>query len=549
MSMQYKTYVNGKISFNNEASINATDSGLTYGWGVFETIKVDGGVALMLDEHVIRMLSSAHKIAIDTSNICGEHIKTEVAHYIRESGLVDAVLRITYTKGREACPSLIFTARDNPYKDEHYLKGFRAEVSNIKKNASSPLVYIKSLNYMDNILAKQKALKAGFDEAIMLNTDGYLCEGTMSNIFFIKDKKLYTPSIKCGLLPGIMRRTVIDSFKGEVIEGEFQLEQLLNADEAFVTNSVMGIMPLVSLETRGRSYCFQKHESSRNVTVLPAHTQFSESKKTLKISDKSWQWGKRTYIMGILNVTPDSFSDGGKYFDPRIAINHAKGMIDDGADIIDIGGESTRPGSVAVGVEEEMRRVIPVIRELSNSKEINIPISVDTYKAKTAEYAVRAGADMINDIWGLKADPEMAQAVAGFNVPICIMHNRKVAEYDDLIEDMIKDLCDSIEIGLKAGIKDENIIIDPGIGFGKTWEHNIIVMRHLEEFNRLGYPILLGTSRKSFIGMTLDLPIEERLEGTLATTVTGITKGIDIVRVHDVKANKRVAIMTDRMVR
>ncbi len=274
-----------------------------------------------------------------------------------------------------------------------------------------------------------------------------------------------------------------------------------------------------------------------------------EYAENLRIADRTWVWGKHTYIMGILNATPDSFSDGGKYYDLDKALQHAKKMMADGADIIDIGGESTRPGSQAVEHEEEIRRVIPIIEKIVNNGETDIPISIDTYKARTAEAAITAGVNMINDIWGLKADPEMAGVVAGAKIPVCIMHNRKTADYDNLIDDMLCDLDESIEIGLKAGVKANNIIIDPGIGFGKTWEHSLTVMRNLEEFKKLGFPILLGTSRKSFIGMVLDLPVEDRLEGTISTTVTGIIKGVDVVRVHDVKENKRVAIMTDRMVR
>jgi dihydropteroate synthase len=251
--------------------------------------------------------------------------------------------------------------------------------------------------------------------------------------------------------------------------------------------------------------------------------------------------------MGILNVTPDSFSDGGRFFGHDAAIERARQMVDQGADIIDVGGESTRPGFEPVSAEQEMERIVPVIEKLA--RDMDIPISVDTYKARTAEAAIQAGAHMLNDIWGLKADLEMGSVAAQYQVPVCIMHNKVNAEYDNIIEDMIRELSESIEIALKAGVKDENIIIDPGIGFGKTWEHNLQVMRNLEQFKRLGYPVLLGTSRKSFIGKVLDLPVEERLEGTIATTVAGIMKGVDIVRVHDVLQNKRAAIMTDEMVR
>lgn len=268
----------------------------------------------------------------------------------------------------------------------------------------------------------------------------------------------------------------------------------------------------------------------------------------LNIANKVWEWGKRTYIMGILNVTPDSFSDGGRYFHIDPALKHAAQMAEEGADIIDVGGEATRPGfAVPISAEEEIQRVIPVIQRLS--KEIDLPISVDTYKAKTAELAVEAGAHMINDIWGLKKDPEMADAAASCKVPVCIMHNRTNTEYDNLMEDIMFELGESIELALKAGIKDENIILDPGIGFGKTWEQNLMVMRNLNILKKLGYPILLGASRKNFIGKTLGLEVNDRLEGTLAVTSIGVMKGADIVRVHDVLQNARAATMTDSIVR
>jgi dihydropteroate synthase len=269
--------------------------------------------------------------------------------------------------------------------------------------------------------------------------------------------------------------------------------------------------------------------------------------QSLRIADKTWYWGRKTYIMGILNVTPDSFSDGGSYCDLDTALAHTLTMAEDGADIIDIGGESSRPGFSPVSADEETRRIIPAIQLIS--KKMTVPISVDTYKASTALLAVEAGAHMINDIWGLKKDPDMAYAAASCGVPICIMHNRDNTDYSDLMTDILFELEESITLALKAGIKDENIIVDPGIGFGKTWEQNITVMRNLEQLKTLGYPVLLGASRKSFIGKVLSLDVHERLEGTLAVTATGIMKGTDIVRVHDVLQNTRVAAMTDRIVR
>ncbi|PYG87122.1 dihydropteroate synthase [Ruminiclostridium sufflavum DSM 19573] len=269
-----------------------------------------------------------------------------------------------------------------------------------------------------------------------------------------------------------------------------------------------------------------------------------KQKRRLNIGKNVWDWGSRTYIMGILNITPDSFSDGGKFNNDEAALKQAFVMAGAGADIIDVGGESTRPGSTVVSPEEEIERVIPIIRILS--KNLKIPISVDTYRAKTAEAAIKAGACMINDIWGLKYDSEMASVAAKYNVPVCIMHNRTGGtEYNNLIGDILHELSESIELAHKAGIKEENIIIDPGIGFAKTFEQNLEVMRKLDALKALGYPILLGASRKSFIGKVLKLEAYDRLEGTLAITAAGIMKGCDIVRVHDVLENVRVSKVID----
>lgn len=254
---------------------------------------------------------------------------------------------------------------------------------------------------------------------------------------------------------------------------------------------------------------------------------------------------KKTYIMGILNVTPDSFSDGGKFNSIDYAVSHAKEMEEQGADIIDIGGESTRPGHEAVPLEEELNRVIPIIKEVA--KVVKLPLSIDTYKAEVAKQAIEAGAHIINDIWGAKADPKMRDVAAHYQVPIILMHNRDNLHYQNLIEDMIADLQESISFVKAAGVKDENIILDPGIGFAKTMEHNLEVMRNLDQFTKLGYPVLLGTSRKTFIGKILDLPANERMEGTGATTCLGIQKGCRIIRVHDVKENVRMAKMMDAM--
>ena len=264
----------------------------------------------------------------------------------------------------------------------------------------------------------------------------------------------------------------------------------------------------------------------------------------MKIGNKDFDLKKEVYIMGILNVTPDSFSDGGMWNDTDKALIQVEKMITEGATIIDVGGESTKPGYVAVSEDEEIERVAPVI-ELIKEK-FDIAVSIDTYKSKVALSAIEAGADMVNDIWGLKADDAMAGIIAEKQVPCCLMHNRDIKSnpYNDYLADVISDLEKCVDIALEAGIDKEKIILDPGIGFGKTLEQNLNLMNNCQILNKLNYPILLGTSRKSMIGLTLDLPVGERVEGTIATTVMGVMKGCSIIRVHDVKENYRAAVMT-----
>lgn len=249
--------------------------------------------------------------------------------------------------------------------------------------------------------------------------------------------------------------------------------------------------------------------------------------------------------MGILNVTPDSFSDGGRYNNEQAALLQAERMVRDGADIIDIGGESTRPGHERISDEEELRRVIPMIKALR--LKVDKPMSIDTYKSEVAKQAVEAGADIINDIWGAKADPKIAQVAAVYNVPIILMHNRDNMNYQNLLKDIITDLQESIAIAKNAGVPDENIIIDPGFGFAKNYEQSLELMRNLNLLVDMGYPVLLATSRKRFIGTALDLPVEERMEGTGATVCLGIERGCHMVRVHDVKEITRMARMMDAM--
>jgi len=256
--------------------------------------------------------------------------------------------------------------------------------------------------------------------------------------------------------------------------------------------------------------------------------------------------GEKTYVMGILNVTPDSFSDGGSYDNVESAVKKAHQMVADGADIIDIGGESTRPGFTPVSVEEEIGRVVPVISRIK--AELDIPISIDTMKAVVAKKAFAAGADIINDIWGFQKDPDMARIAAQYDAGVILMHNSDTTVYSDLMGDIIKFLRESISIAENAGIPKQNIAIDPGIGFGKNLAQNLKTMCKLDELKCLGYPVLLGTSRKSMIGKLLELPVDERIEGTAATVAVGIEKGADFIRVHDVKEMARVSKMTDAMV-
>jgi len=263
--------------------------------------------------------------------------------------------------------------------------------------------------------------------------------------------------------------------------------------------------------------------------------------------------GERTLVMGILNVTPDSFSDGGRFHASEDAIRRAEAMVAEGADIVDVGGESTRPGAEPLSEEEEIRRILPVIEALA----ARMPISVDTYKAEVAERAVQAGAAMVNDISALRFDPSMAPAAARLDVPICLMHSRgslrdmhRSPQYRDVVGEVKAELKERVEAALDVGIAPENIVLDPGFGFSKNAQHNLELLRRLREVTELGYPLLVGTSRKSTIGKVLGgLPVEDRLEGTAATVALSIANGASIVRVHDVKEMVRVARMTDAVVR
>ncbi len=267
----------------------------------------------------------------------------------------------------------------------------------------------------------------------------------------------------------------------------------------------------------------------------------------MKIGNRNFDIDHECYIMGILNVTPDSFSDGGQWNDYDKAKKHVADMIEEGASIIDVGGESTRPGHTQISVEEEINRVVPIIRMIKENFEI--PVSIDSYKSPVVEAALKAGADLVNDIWGLKYDRRVADLIAEYQVPCCLMHNRDNTDYNDFLKDVCEDLRESVAIAREAGIPDEHIILDPGVGFGKTYEQNLRIIHHLECLKELGYPVLLATSRKSVIGIALDLPSDQRVEGTVSTTVMGVEKGAAFVRVHDVKENMRAIKMTQAILK
>lgn len=267
----------------------------------------------------------------------------------------------------------------------------------------------------------------------------------------------------------------------------------------------------------------------------------------MKIGTRTFDVSHDCSIMGILNVTPDSFSDGGQWNHLDAALRHTGDMIQQGAGIVDVGGESTRPGHVQISVQEEVDRVVPVIEAIK--KNFDIPVSIDSYKSPVVEAALKAGADLVNDVWGLKYDRKVADLIAQYKVPCCLMHNREQANYTSFLDEFCQDMQASLDIAKAAGIADEQIILDPGVGFGKNYEHNLTIIHHLERLCDMGYPVLLATSRKSCIGQALDLPTDQRVEGTLVTTVMGVLKGAAFVRVHDVKENLRAIRMTQAILR
>jgi len=265
------------------------------------------------------------------------------------------------------------------------------------------------------------------------------------------------------------------------------------------------------------------------------------------IGNREFDLNNRTYIMGILNMTPDSFSDGGRWNELDAALRRVEDMIQEGADIIDVGGESTRPGHSQISENEECERVVPIIQKIRSR--FDVPISIDTCKSRVAEAALQAGAHLVNDIWGFKYDNEIAAVTAKYDAYCCLMHNKEEAVYENFMQDVLRELQESVEIAKAAGISKEKIILDPGVGFAKSYQENLEAIRNVDRLHELQLPILLGTSRKSCIGLTLNLPSDERVEGTIATTVIGVMRGCAFVRVHDIKENKRAIQMTEAILK
>lgn len=384
----------------------------------------------------------------------------------------------------------------------------------------------------------------------------------------LKQAEMELAKINCDTMNAISQSAVFRIVKLEQvsIREAILLKQIFLAEGGGVA---MGkeIADLSEISPIDMLLCATLKQFQMAIIQLKAHTaevfEIAEAiERVLKhceaFPERSYHWKqhslsirpKRTLIMGILNVTPDSFSDGGRYNTIDKALYHVEDMIQSGADIIDIGAESTRPypGARKVSAEEEMERLAPLLEKIVALS--TVPVSIDTYKAKVALEALKIGVHIINDIWGLQQDRDMANVVAQFNVPVIIMHNQDTATYsNDIMSEIYSFLQDSIAIGLRAGIAPDKFIVDPGIGFGKTAAHNLMVMSRLDELRSLGCPILLGTSNKRFIGEILDLPVEDRMEGTGATVALGIMKGSNIIRVHDVQAMARIAKMTDAMMR
>ena len=331
-------------------------------------------------------------------------------------------------------------------------------------------------------------------------------------------------------------------------------DEFSKEEKASILQAIRGHRSSRNGQTDLERLLYESDKKSRLCFICPAEAEcnWEQAKKEyggrqMKIGTKNFDTKNHCYIMGILNVTPDSFSDGGKFDSLDAALFHAEEMVNQGADILDVGGESTRPGHIQITEDEEIARVTPVIEQLK--KRFDVPVSIDTYKSRVAEAALQSGADLVNDIWGLKYDENMAEVIARHQAACCLMQNREQIDYTDYVEDVLDDLRESVQIAKAADIPDDRIMLDPGVGFGKTYEMNLEIIRVVGRLKELGYPVLLGTSRKSVIGLTLDLPADQREEGTLVTTVLGVEQGCSFVRVHDVETNARAIRMAEAIFR
>jgi dihydropteroate synthase len=558
--------MNGRLLDEREAKVSVYDHGFMYGVGLFETLRTYGGSPFLLDRHLQRLHAGCREFGISL-DYAEDMARREIARLLKANHLNDAYVRISVSAGK--APLGLPTATYDQPQVVVYLKPLSPaqafanrpsktiQVLSLRRNSAEGKERRKSFHYLNNILGKrelQEKASAPEVEGLFLDAHGYIAEGVISNLFFSKDGILKTPSLETGILAGITRAYVIElahQLGITVEEGLYTVQDLLAADELFVTNSVQEISAVHQLiDENAEKYTFvtgpltnelaQRYETVRDHLPHVKHDDFSEQ-RYLPI-------GERTIIMGILNVTPDSFSDGGQYDDVERAVARAKQMVAEGADLIDVGGESTRPGAEKVALEVELARVIPIVRALREA--VQVPISVDTYKAEVARQALAAGAHIINDVSALRADPQMAAVVAQYQCPVILMHNRAQPDYTAPIADEVRqDLLDAIAFARAAGITADNIWLDPGIGFAKTHEHNLQLMNHLRDLVELGYPLVLGTSRKRFIRNTIVAEADDCVEGTAATVAYGISQGCHVIRVHDVRQMKRVAVMCDAMLR
>ncbi len=558
--------MNGRLLDEREATVSVYDHGFMYGVGLFETLRTYGGAPFLLDRHLQRLHAGCREFGI-TLNYSEDMARSEIARLLSANRLDDAYVRISVSAGKAPLglptatydqPQVVVYLKPlSPAQEFAHRPSKTLQVLALRRNTPEGAERRKSFHYLNNILAKrelQAKVVAPEVEGLFLDAHGYIAEGVVSNIFFIKDGALKTPSLQTGILAGITRGFLIElaSQLGIAVEeGLYTVQDLLTADELFVTNSVQEISSVHQLiDENAETYTFatgpltiqltQRYESVRNHLPLAKQYDFRDKQRLgLPI-------GERTIIMGILNVTPDSFSDGGQFDDVERAVARARQMVAEGADVIDVGGESTRPGAEKVALEVELARVIPVVRALRNA--LQVPISVDTYKAEVARQALAAGAHIINDVSALRADPQMAAVVAQHQCPVILMHNRAQPDYTAPVAEEVKqELLDGIAFARAAGVAADNIWLDPGIGFAKTHEHNLQLMNHLRDLVELGYPLVLGTSRKRFIRNTIDAEADDCVEGTAATVAYGIFQGCHVIRVHDVRQMKRVAVMCDAM--